>query len=737
MTIDRSAGTAGSLAWTLSIDFGTSSTVVVASTHDGQVEVIEIDGERRVPSVLLLDDDNSSWAIGRRALDLAPSHPANVVRAPKRRLGDQTPLIVAGRAFRPVAIVAEVLRFAADAATRSMGSAPGAVRLTYPATWSRPMQARLAEAAALAGLAEPTFVTEPVAAAFSLPRHPSAGANVAVYDLGGGTFDTTIVRSTERGYEVIGRPTGDPAFGGELFDEIILNHVGEQLDERIWDNLQVSTELEWKRTRMRLLNACRGAKEALTTSNYADVTVGHPTGLIEQRVTRAELDALVTPYIDESIELVHRAIGLADLAPSDLEAIHLIGGASRMPIIRERVSNAFADVPIHQLGDPRTAVALGAAKAVVERAGPARGRTVQPDVTAAPPAAPTTPVQPARAKAPSPPAVAPQPAASPAPRPHQQPVASSAPAARQPAMPPPTHQQPAPASVSNDQSAGAVPQTASTPSDTTRIAVLAGAGIGAVLLLGILFFALRPEGDTAATDPTVSVSQTTLPTTAPTSAPSTASTTAPTTAPTTTVPPSSAPTPGETVALDGGPTALDVERTLIKLTDLPAEDGWTQVDSVEYIPFTLCDFEAPTPPVYIDGVAFDKGEGNNSDRIVSRNYVFATEEDAIAFMERERQMLATCPGGEWEIGGETFGARFITPDGPPVEGLGDETIISGVVFSIIGGEEVSFTLGTRIRHGRTVSEASYSAPEPVDETDNDLLLEVSVGQFLSVIGLER
>ncbi len=801
MTIDRSSGPAGSLTWTLSIDFGTSSTVVVASTPDGQVEVIEVDGERRIPSVLLLEDDDRSWVVGQVAVDLARSHPTRIIRAPKRRLGDQTPLIVAGNAFRAVALVAEILRFAADAAIRSMGSNPSGVRMTYPATWSRPMQARLAEAAGAAGLPEPIFITEPVAAAFSIPRQPAAGAEVAIYDLGGGTFDTTIVRSTSGGYEVIGRPTGDPAFGGELFDEILLNHVGEQLDEDIWENLQISDEPEWLQTRMRLLNECRRVKEALTTSAYADITVGHPTGLIEHRVTRPQLDALVAPYIDESVELLDRAIADAGIQPRELDAIHLIGGASRMPIIRERVSKAFEGVDIHQLGDPRTAVALGAAKAATSAAEtrpvapataaaspgtqpspavPTRpGRDAAPtapptpdtSATAPPAAAPPqpatgapateAPAQPARTQPPQPQPAAqapqPQPTRTQPPQPAAQAPPVPAPPTPSPAPAPPTHAQhggvptpagrapqPAPQPVPVHQAASPQPVPAATsPSSNSRLPLIAAAVAGVVLLGGALVVALRPDGESTAPSTTIvierqTVTTTTTPTTtAPTSTAPT--TTAPTTtAPTTTAPTTAPPTsnPDDTVAPDGGPTASDIERTLLELSDFPPSDGWSENVGADYNPFPLCDSPLPVPPVHIDGRFFDKGEGDAIDRVESRSFVFATEEDAAAFMERERQLFRSCPGGELEIDGQTFTAEFIIPDGEEVTGLGDEILISGVILSL-DGVPVNYALKTSIRQGRTVSETQYRAPEPVDDARNDLLLELTFIQFISVIGLDR
>lgn len=348
-------------SWILSVDFGTTSTVAAMTFANGATEVLEVDGERRTPSVVLVDDDGT-LVVGNAAVGLAASRPDRTIRAPKRRLGDQTPVVLGGKPFAPVDLVAAILRHVLGEAERHVGSAPDRVRLTHPATWSRPLQQRLLEAAAKAGMPEAELVPEPVAAAMTAADQGiPEGDHIAIYDLGGGTFDTTVVRSTGQGFVVVGHPIGDRQIGGELFDEALMNHVGSRLDPDMWEKLQVSDERSWHQASTRLLTECRRVKETLSTHSYGEIVVGTPSGMIEERVTRDELEAIVAPYLEASIDLLERCVDDVEIDPSSLAGVHMVGGASRMPLAAQMVEEAFPGVGVSRRGDPRTAVAVGAA----------------------------------------------------------------------------------------------------------------------------------------------------------------------------------------------------------------------------------------------------------------------------------------------------------------------------------------------------------------------------------------
>jgi molecular chaperone DnaK len=347
--------------WTLTIDFGTSFTVVAATPAGRSAEIVEIDGERRTPSVVAVDDAGE-MRVGRAAENAALSQPNRSVRGLKSRLGEAAPVILAGRPYDVVDLVAALFRSVAASAARERGSLPADIALTHPAAWGQPRLQKLLDAAARAGLLNVTPVPEPIAAArlYSATTMVEVGQHVAVYDLGGGTFDATLLRAESDGFAIVGRPNADTNLGGEVLDELLVNKVGQWLDTTTWQQLQVSAELPWQRAAAALRAECRRAKEALSNSPYVDLVLPLPTGMSSQRLSREELEELVRPYAEESVRLLLRTANDAGIDPQSLAAVYLVGGASRMPLVERVIQAAMPSVPISHLGDPRSAVALGA-----------------------------------------------------------------------------------------------------------------------------------------------------------------------------------------------------------------------------------------------------------------------------------------------------------------------------------------------------------------------------------------
>ena len=346
--------------WVLSIDFGTSYTVVASRVHGQAPEVIEIDGERRVPSVVMITDE-FGVVIGRPADEMAAAAPSRVLRSPKSRLGDPAPIILGGKPFQATSLVAEVLAKVYDEAVRHHGTTPESTRLTYPASWSGHRRQQLLRAAELAGLEAVTLVPEPVAAAIAYADQAAAavGSTVLVYDLGGGTLDCAVLRTTDLGFEFVGRPGGDRQLGGELFDELLANMIGERLPSDIWEQLQLADDTAWRQAWVGLRREARRAKELLSTQLTVDILIALPTGLRELRITRADIDAVVGPYIADSVQILRDTAADAGVAIADIGAIYLVGGGSRMPLVETLITEAFPSTLISRRGDPKAAVALG------------------------------------------------------------------------------------------------------------------------------------------------------------------------------------------------------------------------------------------------------------------------------------------------------------------------------------------------------------------------------------------
>lgn len=348
-------------SWILAIDFGTSYTVAAARVDGRAPEIIEISGERRMPSVVMVDPDGG-MLVGRAADDLSVTNPGSTLRALKNRLGDQTPAILGGRPHQVVTLVAALLREVYEQVVQQMGEPPTEVRLTHPATWNQPRNNRLIEAAAKAGLPQPLLVPEPVAAALSYAADVglAPGESIVVYDLGGGTFDSAVVTAREGGFSVVGRPGGDQHIGGELFDELVVNHIGEMLDPDVWDAIQVGDDPLWRQVGAALRNEARKAKEALSSHPYANLLLPLPAGLWQVRFTREAFSDLVRPYIAETITTLDRCLEEAGVRRKQLAGISLVGGSSRSPIVEEMVREAFPMISISRRGDPKATVAAGA-----------------------------------------------------------------------------------------------------------------------------------------------------------------------------------------------------------------------------------------------------------------------------------------------------------------------------------------------------------------------------------------
>ncbi|HYI62010.1 MAG TPA: Hsp70 family protein [Acidimicrobiales bacterium] len=372
--------------WNLAIDFGTSNTTG-ATWADGRVEALEVRRDRRVPSVVLLSDDGS-WVVGREADNQAVVVPERVERAPKRRLGKGHSLLLGGQAVPITSAVAALMGPHAAAARERHAGEPGHVVLTHPARWGPERLEVLRVAAAEAGFASVELLPEPVAAAHYVDDHIEVGQHVAVYDLGGGTFDTAVMRRTETSFKVVGLPGGTERIGGEDFDHRMYQHLGAAVareDASVWEAMATSDERRWRRAAADLLTQARDAKEQLSRNPRASVYIGALERDIT--VTRDEFDTLISADVDRTVDEMSRTIEGAGLADGDVVKVYLVGGSSRLTLVQERMGARFGS-RISTWDDPKGVVVLGAAKF----SGTLAGAAPAGPSPATPPPSPTGPV---------------------------------------------------------------------------------------------------------------------------------------------------------------------------------------------------------------------------------------------------------------------------------------------------------------------------------------------------------
>src|SRR5918996_147278 len=214
------------MPYRLGVDLGTTFTA--AAVADGSEPTVIGLGNRalQIPSVLFLKPDGE-FLIGEAAERRGLSEPDRLAREFKRRIGDHVPIMVAGAPFSPQALTAQLLRWVVNAASERMGETPSEVVLTHPANWGPFQLELLDQVAVMAGVTSTRRCTEPEAAAaqYAAQTRVSPGDRIAVYDLGGGTFDACVLEKTDTGFHALGAPEGLEHLGGVDFDEAVLRHV--------------------------------------------------------------------------------------------------------------------------------------------------------------------------------------------------------------------------------------------------------------------------------------------------------------------------------------------------------------------------------------------------------------------------------------------------------------------------------------------------------------------------------
>jgi type VII secretion-associated protein (TIGR03931 family) len=387
----------------VAVDFGTSSTCVVASINGREPQVVVVDGQPLMSSAVYAAPDGTLF-VGQEAERQAAVDPSRYEPNPKRRI-DEGDLLLGDNVLRVTDVVRAVLKRAVTEARRLAGdSEVELLVLTHPADWGATRTRLLRQAAG--GLArQVALVPEPVAAAVyhaatfapadlnserTVEFSGRPGDALAVLDLGGGTVDVSVVQrmpgspadrslpAKRAGFQVLAT-RGDPSFGGADIDQALLEHVGSlvsSVDPPEWRKLVEGRELTDRRRRRVLRQDVRGAKETLSRHVYTDVPM--PPPFADAHVTREDLERLIAGPLGRAVELTVAAIGDSGLRPKQLTAIFLVGGSSRIPMVSRLVHERTGVVPT-TLDQPETVVARGALRAVLidpDRTGSLAGSAV-------------------------------------------------------------------------------------------------------------------------------------------------------------------------------------------------------------------------------------------------------------------------------------------------------------------------------------------------------------------------
>ncbi|MEV4507482.1 Hsp70 family protein [Dactylosporangium sp. NPDC049525] len=362
----------------IGVDLGTSNTVAVVRWPDGRTRPLLVDGAPIMPSGVFVDE-HGRLHVGRDAARLAGLDPSRFEPNPKRRIDEPT-VLLGDREIPTVDLLAAILAAVARAAVEAVGFLPTAV-LTYPAAWGTRRRDTLATAARRAGWPPVMLVPEPVAAAryFAdvLRRPVPVGSALAVFDFGGGTLDIAVVRNDNGRFTVIGSG-GVEDLGGLDIDAALVEHLGALIGTTapgIWEALRNPASTTQRRDRRLFWDDVRGAKEMLSRTTVAPITVPGADQAIH--LTREELDRVIGPLIHRAVWETGSVISSAGLRGDQLAGMFLVGGSSRLPLASRQLHAELGIAPT-VLEQPELPVAEGALAELAPPAGFAAG-----DVTSA------------------------------------------------------------------------------------------------------------------------------------------------------------------------------------------------------------------------------------------------------------------------------------------------------------------------------------------------------------------
>ncbi len=360
----------------IGIDLGTTNSLAATVLESGPEALRPPDGEVIVPSVLTRRE--GGWTVGQAARELRTTHPRETVFSVKRLMGkdieelgaalEQLPytvqaaqrglvkVCVGEESFTPQELSAEILKSVRANAEAALGRSIGKAVVTVPAYFDDAQRQATRDAGRIAGLDVVRIINEPTAAALAYGLDQKKTGLVAVYDLGGGTFDISILQLSGSVFKVLATH-GDTRLGGDDFDTAI----AAELKQRVLA-AHPAAELETPLASQLLRKIAELIKIDLSRADFTEYSVEIPAQQLDFRdtFTRETLEGLIAPLVEQTLASCSKALRLAGKKPADIDDVVLVGGSSRLPLVRARVREHFGQPPNVSI-DPEQVVAVGAA----------------------------------------------------------------------------------------------------------------------------------------------------------------------------------------------------------------------------------------------------------------------------------------------------------------------------------------------------------------------------------------
>lgn len=343
----------------IGIDLGTTNSCVSVVENGEPVIIPSSAGGMTTPSVVAFTKDGERF-VGEKAKRQAVTNPDWTISSVKRHMGSDWKIGIDGKDYIPQTISAMILMQLKEDAEKFLGEPVNEAVITVPAYFNDVQRQATKDAGSIAGLEVKRIINEPTSAAVSYGLDHGEPQKVLVYDLGGGTFDVSIIEIGEGVIEVLAT-AGDNHLGGDDFDQKIMDYIGNEI-KRMHD-VNIHKDVMVKK---RVLEAAEQAKKTLSVSESANITLPYLTQTksgpinVEMTLTRAQFDNLTKDIVERTVLPVQTALNDAGISPRELDRVLLVGGSTRIPAVQARVRELTGKEPSRNI-NPDECVAKGAA----------------------------------------------------------------------------------------------------------------------------------------------------------------------------------------------------------------------------------------------------------------------------------------------------------------------------------------------------------------------------------------
>ena len=346
----------------IGIDLGTTNSCVAIMEGGEPTVITNAEGSRTTPSVVGFTKDGERL-VGQVAKRQAVANPENTIRSIKSKMGENVKVEAGGKSYTPPEISAMILSKLKQDAEKYLGETVSEAVITVPAYFNDSQRQATKDAGKIAGLDVKRIINEPTAAAlaYGLDKvKDQDGQKILVYDLGGGTFDISVLEIADGVFQVLATG-GNTHLGGDNFDQKIMDYLVDEFKKS--DGIDLSKD---KMAMQRLKEAAEKIKIELSSLTQSTVSLpfisADSTGPkhLEINITRAKFESMIEDYINETIDLTKKALADAKLTVNDIAKIIMVGGSTRIPMVIEKVKNYIGKQPFTGI-NPDECVAIGAA----------------------------------------------------------------------------------------------------------------------------------------------------------------------------------------------------------------------------------------------------------------------------------------------------------------------------------------------------------------------------------------